>query len=92
MRPDCELRRDTIDAQSRFRRRRVAFVSAQKIRLPGNRDFGSKRRGSNAGQGVSKAKPLGMVDQERHFFISLGEVERPVDRQAHNLKVVGSAP
>src|ERR1700722_6418336 len=32
----------------------VAFVSAHKIPFPGNRDAGSKRRGSNSGQLLSK--------------------------------------
>jgi hypothetical protein len=37
-----------------FRACFVAFVSAHKIRFPGNRDFSSKRHSSNAGQLLSQ--------------------------------------
>jgi hypothetical protein len=37
-----------------FRRCFVALISAPKIRFPGNRDFGSKRQGSNADQLLSE--------------------------------------
>jgi hypothetical protein len=39
----------------------VAFVSAHKIPFPGNRDSGSKRRGSNAGLGRPPAAMAGRV-------------------------------
>jgi hypothetical protein len=76
-----------LNYYSRFGR----FVSALKIPFPGNGDFGSKRRGSNAGLSTQlTAREVGLPEAVRiaHNDCGISEVLRAVANSAHDLQPI----